>query len=716
MKKEIEYATAIGVQNTTVKGETCTFADMVAKYQSPAVVAHSTTAYAGMSKAQKSKIKKTLPYFVGGEIKGRRDDENVKARTLLTLDIEATSKQIVQPPPPQDVIDTLEALGAAGWVYSTLSHTEDAPRYRVVLPLAVPLQDKALSHEALKASTLKAAAELGIADWCQPESWVLSQPMYLPAKLQGGTCWQGHATGKAWRAAPANIPEGRVLADIPMGRMDPVLQALRVAGLYLREDEKQKGKHYITCPFHAEHGAENDTQTVFYEAHHDGSAYPAVKCFDTEPDEGGKPHLTYSSLVNWLREGGHLSPDQEDTNTSTAMEDFAAFDARAGVAGLIRTQPAERKWAWDKFAPIGKVTVLAGPGGVSKSMLMLHLLVYGAMGEAFAGIQPVGKLRSIYVSYEDDTDELHRRMHGLAEALREKDDGVFNMLNDLDGDIGKNLRLFAADENAMRWLLMTKPDLRSAPERTARVEWLIGYLRHAQIKVLVLDPVVYTHTLMESDNGDMAAYMQMLSYIAKAAGVAVVVLHHMGKNAQWATLEDIHQGSLRGASALADNARSVAVMVSMPPKDAPKYGLTADDDTSARYVVLKHAKHNYSASLGVRVFERKGPLLLPREDIQRLAPEIVAKQKGELAEKKKDSDRYKKAVDLAEFLYERPDHCATATQCDKRLGKHAQDLQVRRWCIAEGYVSVPVAHKNGTALMHTLTAKGIQELLDGGLN
>ena len=622
------YVWARGVLNTRVtpSEDSASLADLREHFREPVTLLMQAEEYHASSKRVRGDIKKALPYFVGGVVEGKRHDTNVRARTMLTLDIEAGVTQEEQPPPPQDAFDALEALGAEGWVYTSLSHTADAPRYRVVLPLGQHLEGGDLTLETLRASTLNAARKLGIEEWCTPESWVLSQPMYLPAKLRGGKFWEGYTAGKAWKpirkSTPADIPEGRVVADIPDAKYDPVLVGLQRAGLYLHEDKGHPGKHYITCPYHADHGAVNDTQTVYYEAHHDGNPRPAVKCFDTEPDEHGKPHLTYRGLVNWLRDAGHITSHEEDDNTSTAMDEYDVFLEKASIGQYLDDVPVPREFAWAKFAPVGKVTVLAGPGGVSKSMLMLHLLAYGAMGMSWGGFTVQGPLRGMYVSYEDDKQELHKRVHGLAQAMREADDGVADMLYDVKGQLQKNLLLYAADDEAMRWLLMTKPDQRGAPERTARVEWLVGFVRHARMKVLVLDPVVYTHTLEENNSQEMSSYMQMLTYIAKAGDCAVVVLHHMAKTAQWATLEDIHQGSIRGASAFADNSRSVGVMVGLPTKDAPRYGIPPEE--VGKYAVFKHAKHNYSASMGVSLFERRGALLVPRVDMVPLTPAEAA--------------------------------------------------------------------------------------------
>lgn len=640
------YAIGHGVRNVRVKNYEGSLADLRNQFRKPVVLPHKSADYHSATKKERTAIKMDLSYFVGGVIEGKRHDSNVQARTLITLDIEARDGQL-PPPPPEDIFDALEGLGAEGWVYTSLSHTPEAPRYRVVLPLGDHITDSDLTDTVMRATTLAAAKKLGLGPWCTTESSVLSQPMYLPAKLKDGVYWEGYTgPAKLWRtvrtsAEPANV------APMPEGKTDAVLHALQAAGLYLSEDSSHKGKHFITCPFADEHGAVNETQTVYYEAHHDGNPRPAVKCFDTEPDVDGRPHLTYTTLVRWLREHGWLK--QEDEASTEVMDEYEAFMDKASVGQYLSAEPVPREWAWEQFAPIGKVTVLAGPGGVSKSMLMLHLMVYGALGHSWAGFNVKAPLRSMYLSYEDDKQELHKRVHGLAAALREADDGVADTLYDITGSLQKNLLLYAADDEALNWLLMKKQDNRSTPERTARVEWLVGFIKHARLKAIVLDPVVYTHNLEESAPGDMAVYMQTLTYIAKAAGCAVVVLHHMHKTAAWATLEEINQGSLRGASSFADNSRSVGVMVSMPAKDAPKYGLSTGT-AGKHFAVFKHVKHNYSAPLENQIFERRGPLLVPRNDLDVLSPTELDARTSEVKARQKNAELENRCRALCKWL------------------------------------------------------------------
>lgn len=617
------YVTSGGVENTRVRvAEEGSLEELATTFGSaPVQLDVTSTEYHNADKKTRTGIKKQLPYFVGGVIKGRRHDNNVQQRTLITLDIERYGDQSNEPPQPQDVVSKLEELGAEGWVYTSLSHTPKAPRYRVVLPLGKPLvvdDDIEQAQITLKTTTVQAAEKLGLKEWCTPESYVLSQAMYLPAKLKGGEFYSKHTTGKAWGVKQTTKEKRKAdpPADLPENRPDLVLHALKRAGLYLNENPRHRGMHFIKCPFIDQHGAENETQTAYYEAHYDGNPRPAVKCFDTEPDYNGQPHLTYAKLVHWLREHGWLTQDEQER--TGVLDDYDTFDAKASLDNVLDREPVAREWAVDRFAPIGKVTVLAGPGGVSKSMLMLHVIIYASIGRDWGGFRVDSPLRSLYVSYEDDQQELAKRVHTLAATLQDEDSGTFDLLYDVTGSIRKNVRMFAADDEAAAWLMLTKPERFGQPARTERVDWLVGYLKTKNIRMVVLDPAVYTHQLEENDIADMAVYMQTLTYIAKQAQCAVVVLHHMNKTGGWSQLDDVNQSSLRGASSFADNARSVAVVVSMSIRDAENYGLPAEHSTTSKYAVFKHVKHNYSAPMNTMVFERKGGTLIPRPDIVKL--------------------------------------------------------------------------------------------------
>lgn len=66
---------------------------------------------------------------------------NVVSVTALALDIDG--KQ-AKPPAFEDAVKRLESLGMLAGAWTTYQHTEAAPRYRLLVPLAEPMQPKAL--------------------------------------------------------------------------------------------------------------------------------------------------------------------------------------------------------------------------------------------------------------------------------------------------------------------------------------------------------------------------------------------------------------------------------------------------------------------------------------------------------------------------------------------------------------------------------------------
>lgn len=96
--------------------------------------------YQQLSKEEQGRIK-DVGGFVGGELKadGRRTADNIKCRTLLTIDVDHAKE-----------LPTRIAPRFALIVYTTHSHTPEAPRYRVVAPLSRPCNDieyQAVAHK-----------------------------------------------------------------------------------------------------------------------------------------------------------------------------------------------------------------------------------------------------------------------------------------------------------------------------------------------------------------------------------------------------------------------------------------------------------------------------------------------------------------------------------------------------------------------------------------
>jgi hypothetical protein len=78
--------------------------------------------------------------------------------------------------------------------------------------------------------------------------------------------------------------------------------------------------------------------------------------------------------------------------------------------------PPERDWVIPHWLGCGYVTLLAGPGGVGKSLLAQQIASHIATGTPF--IEPIPKARKVLVwAGEDDHDEVWRRQMNIAEVM-----------------------------------------------------------------------------------------------------------------------------------------------------------------------------------------------------------------------------------------------------------------------------------------------------------
>lgn len=85
------------------------------------------------------------------------------------------------------------------------------------------------------------------------------------------------------------------------------------------------------------------------------------------------------------------------------------------AAAFMGKHVPDRSWHVPDMVPVGTVTLLYGDGGVGKSLLALQLAVSTVLGTYWAG-KPVTRGPCLFLSAEDDMDELHRRLAEIAAA------------------------------------------------------------------------------------------------------------------------------------------------------------------------------------------------------------------------------------------------------------------------------------------------------------
>lgn len=79
------------------------------------------------------------------------------------------------------------------------------------------------------------------------------------------------------------------------------------------------------------------------------------------------------------------------------------------------TPPPPRHWVIEGWLPRGYATLFCGKGGVGKSEALLQLGIAVSSGLNWMGL-PTKAMPALYVSCEDDKDEVHRRIYGMTRA------------------------------------------------------------------------------------------------------------------------------------------------------------------------------------------------------------------------------------------------------------------------------------------------------------
>jgi RecA-family ATPase len=170
----------------------------------------------------------------------------------------------------------------------------------------------------------------------------------------------------------------------------------------------------------------------------------------------------------------------------------------------------QRQWIVEDFIPAGTVTSLSGDGGTGKSLLALQLAVATAVGVPWLGRNvPMG--RSLFLTAEDEIDEVHRRLWDICYA-----EGIkFNLLEDL-----RIAPLAGIDA------LLASPDRTGTMRPTALMKELDGFLKEWPPSLVVLDTQADLFGGNEVDRVQVRSFVTMLRNLCLERGCTIVLLSH----------------------------------------------------------------------------------------------------------------------------------------------------------------------------------------------
>jgi len=212
------------------------------------------------------------------------------------------------------------------------------------------------------------------------------------------------------------------------------------------------------------------------------------------------------------------------------------------------------------------VTLFSGDGGTGKSLLALQLAVAVAAQTAWIG-KTINTGRVIFLSAEDDDDELHRRLDDILTAEGRAYDDLSGLT--LRSLVGEDALLAVDTQLAMmQSALFEELDKRAAEEDPA---------------LIVIDTLADVYPANENDRAKVRQFVGILRGLALKRKCAVVLLSHP-------SLTGLNSGTgTSGSTAWNNSVRSRLYLERVTMKDGMH---TIEDDPDAR--ILSNKKANYS--------------------------------------------------------------------------------------------------------------------------
>ncbi|WP_176556364.1 AAA family ATPase [Rubellimicrobium rubrum] len=195
-----------------------------------------------------------------------------------------------------------------------------------------------------------------------------------------------------------------------------------------------------------------------------------------------------------------------DPSLATPPERFSRFYS---AANLQSKAVPPREWLVEGLVPNKTVTLFSGDGGTGKSLLAHQLAVAVASGCDWLGMR-VTQGRVIFLSAEDDEDELHRRTDEILRAT----------VRNYDDVSGLTLRSLAGEDA----LLVSE----RGPALTASILFqdLEARATNEQPALVVIDTLADVYPANENDRAKVRQFVGILRGLAIRQKCAVMLLAH----------------------------------------------------------------------------------------------------------------------------------------------------------------------------------------------
>ena len=247
---------------------------------------------------------------------------------------------------------------------------------------------------------------------------------------------------------------------------------------------------------------------------------------------------------------------------------------------------------------IGSVGLLAGAGGAGKSTLAMQIAVAVALGiDPFDIFLPKPKQGGVvYLSVEDDEEVMNRRLWPLSKL------SVLTYPTPHDHYLALNMHFDAVPLSGRSWTPFSWDGV-TVTRNAEAVADIVAHVQEMESRTGIKTRLIIFDTLNrlfgsagldENNNGQCGGALSVLEEIARELKVAVLVLHHTSKSGNKPDAPG-DQGSIRGGSALVDNARWAMLVRTMTLAEAEANGNIGDEYRA--WLRADMVKMNYAAPI-----------------------------------------------------------------------------------------------------------------------
>ena len=475
---------------------------------------------------------------------------------------------------PEQALALLERSQVKAFVYTSPSHTEAHPRWRVLAPLSRP-------HNPSRRTQFLARINGVLGGVLSRESFVLSQSYYY-----------GSINGNYWAHATYEDPEDGIYIDeldeldaLAIGprlgqpepekineRTDPRIAAnnlVRKLGRKLRTGDGRREllKSYVAS-LSAMGNGPVEIRLLVRKLESD--------YFDPTDPINDK---NIEDLINWAygRDAGRTEPPAQEQKTKKPHDEWIDFGE---LPDFTTYKPPIRRWLIYGRVQKGFVGFTVSPPGVGKTAFQIATAVDVALNIPTLGEEILESTPTWIYTNEEDKDEMYRRLLGFCLAHDIEPNSLKGRLRISSGYGGK--RLVVARRLSDGTIVLT-------PELDA----IIQAIKETGTGFFMADPFVSTHAVNENSNAEIEEVMAAWRMVAAETTCAIDIAAHIPKSGKDT---EAHAGSLdaiRGAGAAGGAARSAYTLARMNEESAKLYGVSEEERLNL--VRLDRAKGNYTA-------------------------------------------------------------------------------------------------------------------------